>query len=204
MTATLNVRRAGGLTVLTLERPDKGNALSPALVAELDAALQHAEGDGTQLLVLVGSGKNFCTGLDLSDLKSETDDTLLARFVRVELLLQRLHGAPFATLAIARGRTIGAGADLFAACEQRWVLEDASFAFPDAGFGLVLGTARLAAIVGPARARARAREWIGSGRSVPVDEAVQTGLASERVRAADAEEKQSDRRQLSWPPCCLT
>lgn len=186
-TASLQVRRGDGLAVLTLDRPDKGNALSAALVAELDAALQAAESDGTRLVVIEGAGKNFCTGFDLSDLETQTDDTLLARFVRVELMLQRLHAAPFATLAIAKGRAMGAGADLVAACEHRWIVDDASFAFPGAGFGLVLGTARLADLVGATRAR----DWVGSGRSVPGEEALAAQLASARKRTAELPEHQA-------------
>jgi len=183
----LNVRRREDLKVLTMDRPDKGNALSAALVADIDAALQAAESDGTRLLVIEGAGKNFCTGFDLSDLDGETDDTLLARFVRVELLLQRLHGAPYATLALAKGRVMGAGADLFAACEHRWVVDDAAFAFPGAGFGLVLGTGRLGGLVGASCAR----EWVCSGRSVPADEAQRFGLATARKRASEVEEAQA-------------
>ena len=187
MNTVLSVQRAPGLTTLTLERADKGSALSAELVSQLDAALQAAEADGTRLLVITGAGKHFCTGFDLSELDAETDDTLLARFVRVELLLQRLHAAPYATLALARGRVMGAGADLFAACEHRWALDDASFAFPGAGFGLVLGTARLAALVGSSRAR----DWVASGRTVAVDEALAAGLATARKRSGEVGEAQA-------------
>ncbi|MGT2433234.1 enoyl-CoA hydratase/isomerase family protein [Cupriavidus basilensis] len=100
-------------------------------------------------------------------------DSLLARFVRVELLLQSLHGAPFTTVALVQGQVMGAGADLLAACEQRWVAQGSSFAFPGAAFGLVLGSARLAGLVGVATAR----EWIASGRAVRTEEALAAGLA---------------------------
>ncbi|MFX8308781.1 enoyl-CoA hydratase-related protein, partial [Acinetobacter baumannii] len=82
-----------------------------------------------------------------------SEGDLLLRFVRIEALLQRVHGAGVATLAVATGRTWGAGADLFAACDRRLAFADASFAFPGSGFGLVLGTARLAGRIGDAAAR---------------------------------------------------
>ncbi|MBV7482719.1 enoyl-CoA hydratase/isomerase family protein [Bordetella sp. BOR01] len=173
--AALQVARDGAVWTLTLCRPDKGNALSAELVQALGAAVGAASADGgVRLLILEGAGRHFCTGFDLSDLDRETDQTLLARFVDVELLLQALHAAPFMTLAIAHGRTMGAGADLFCACAERWVAGQASFAFPGAAFGLVLGTARLADRVGPAHASA----WVEGG--VPVDgaAALQAGLAT--------------------------
>lgn len=165
--------KQGDVTRLTLNRPGRGNALSAALVEELAAAVQVCHHDGTRLLSIEGAGTHFCTGFDLGDLDSESDDSLLARFVRVELLLQSLHGAPFTTVALVQGRVMGAGADLLAACEQRWVAQGSSFAFPGAAFGLVLGSARLAELVGVATAR----EWIGSGRAVRTEEALAAGLA---------------------------
>ncbi len=181
MTADLQVAPDDGVVALTLNRPDKGNALSPALVAALQQALDAAAQQGARLVVLRGAGRHFCTGFDLSDLDAETDDSLLARFVRIELLLQTVHGAPFATLALAHGRTMGAGADLFAACAARWVVDDASFAFPGAAFGIVLGTGRLADGVGDAVAR----DWVATGRRIALEEARHAGLVQRCLRSDD-------------------
>lgn len=176
-------RRDGNVLHLQLNRPDKGNALSGALVNALTEALDAAVQDPSlRLLVLSGAGRHFCTGFDLSNLDVETDDSLLARFTRVELLLQSVHATPFTTLALAHGRTTGAGADLFAACNERWILGDASFAFPGAGFGLVLGTSRLAALVGPTRTA----EWIESGAVIDSSTACASGLATRRVEVEDS------------------
>jgi len=179
-------RRDGHVLHLQLHRPEVGNALSAALVQALTDAVDAATLDaGVRLLVLSGAGRHFCTGFDLSDLDRETDDSLLARFTRVELLLQAVHAAPFATLALAHGRTMGAGADLFAACGDRWIVGDASFAFPGAGFGLVLGTARLTELVGAPHAAA----WIEGGQPIDADQALACGLATRRIETAqmDAE-----------------
>ena len=156
-------RRDGPVLHLQLHRPEVGNALSAALVQALTEAVDAATHDvSVRLLVLSGAGRHFCTGFDLSDLDRETDDSLLARFTRVELLLQAVHAAPFATLALAHGRTMGAGADLFAACGDRWIVGDAGFAFPGAAFGLVLGTVRLTELVGAPHAAA----WIEGGQRI--------------------------------------
>lgn len=174
---------AEGCVALTLNRPERGNALSASLVEAMDDALEHALEHDLRLLVLRGAGRHFCTGFDLSDLESETDDSLLARFTRVELMLQRIHNAPFSTLAIAHGRATGAGADLFCACTDRWIVGQASFAFPGAGFGLVLGTRRLAQTVGAAPAQS----WIESGQTIDGDLALGHRLATRQVEASDLE-----------------
>jgi enoyl-CoA hydratase/carnithine racemase len=151
----LQREHADGTTTLTLARADRGNALAPALVEALIEAVDAACADpGTHTLVLRAQGRHFCTGLDLSDLDSATDAELLLRLVRIETLLARLWHAPLRTVALAQGRAWGAGADLFVACEQRVALPGASFRFPGAQFGIVLGTRRLAERVGADAARA--------------------------------------------------
>lgn len=168
----LSLRRDGAVGHLRLERAAKGNSLSAELVAQLDAAIDRCSTDGLQAVLLDGAGKHFCTGFDLSELDSETDDSLLARFVRVELLLQKWHRAPFITAALAHGKTWGAGADLFAASALRWTRPDATFAFPGAGFGIVLGSGRLAALTGTGPAT----DWVTSGRVVAAEEATRSAL----------------------------
>ena len=101
--------------------------------------------------------------------------------VRIEALLQRIHAAPVTTMAIASGRTFGAGADLFAACDHRIALAGASFAFPGPAFGLVLGTNRLASLVG----RDRARAMLLAGAEVPAAAALAAGLATATMAAED-------------------
>lgn len=151
----LNTTHAEGVTTLTLARPERGNALGPDLVEALLAAVQGAcADDSVHTLVLRGEGRHLCTGLDLSDLDQCRDGDLLHRLVRIETLLSALWHAPLRTVAVAQGRTWGAGADLFATCEVRLAQVDATFRFPGAQFGIVLGTRRLAERVGADAARA--------------------------------------------------
>lgn len=169
------LRVAQSVAWLTLDRPERGNACSAALVQALDQAIDGAVQSGARVLVLQGNGRHFCTGFDLSQLDEETDDSLLARFTRLELLLQRVARAPLLTVAIAQGRTIGAGADLFTACDVRIACANAGFAFPGArGFGIVLGSRRLAARVGDALAT----DWIGNAPAIDATHASVTGLAT--------------------------
>ena len=168
------IRQDGTSWTLTLARPERGNALGDALTEGLHAALDAALAGGARLVVLRGEGRNFCTGLDLSDLEAASEGDLALRILRIELLLQRIHALPITTLAVAQGRVFGAGADLFAVCDHRVALEGASFAFPGPAFGLVLGTARLAARVGDGAAR----RILLAGAPVRREEALALGLAT--------------------------
>ena len=159
--------------VLSLDRPEIGNALGPALVSKLEDAVATALGAGTRLLAFRGEGRHFFTGFDLSGLDGQSDGDFLLRFVRVELLLQAVDRAPVPTVAVAQGRAFGAGADLFVACDRRYCLADARFAFPGPGFGLVLGNRRLAARIG----RDAARDLLQTGRVLDAEDAVSLGLA---------------------------
>lgn len=169
---------AAGVAEIRLDRPEKGNALSADEVAALRQALASATADAQVHTVLFcADGKHFCTGFDLSDLSDTTDGALLHRFVQVELLLDDIWRSPVRTVAIARGRTWGAGADLFAACDHRLATADATFRFPGAQFGLVLGTRRLTERVG----RDAARRLACEGASLDAPQALQAGLVGRIV-----------------------
>jgi len=173
---------AAGIAAITLDRAERGNALSADLVDALADAFGRAVADeSVHTVVLRASGRHFCTGFDLSDFDGETDATLLARLVRIEILLDMVWRAPVRTVAIGQGRIIGAGADLFAACDLRLLAAGASLRFPGAGFGIVLGTRRLAQRVGDATAL----RWVGEAATITADEAVATGLASGFVASAE-------------------
>ena len=169
-----------GVATLWLARPERGNAMGAEMVAAIDGALDTALAAGARLVVLRGRGRNFCTGLDLADLETATDAELALRIIRIELMLQRIHGLPVTTMAIAGGRVFGAGADLFAACDHRLALPGASFAFPGPAFGLVLGTGRLAGLVGDSAAR----RLLLAGAPVEAERALALGLVTDIV--ADA------------------
>ncbi|MEZ5650149.1 MAG: enoyl-CoA hydratase/isomerase family protein [Burkholderiaceae bacterium] len=181
---SVNTDRHDGLAIISLAVPGRGNALSPALVAAADEALQSALADrSVHTVTFVGEGRHLCTGFDLADLNSLDDGALLWRFVAIEQFLQRIWLAPVRTAAIAQGSTFGAGADLFAACDERWLRAGARFRFPGAGFGLVLGTRRLADRVGTDRAR----RWVAFAQTVGAGEALASGFANGWAQAGEAE-----------------
>ena len=175
----------GATAVLTLQRPERGNALDAPLVEALIGAVESCIADAAlHTLVIEGEGADFCTGFDLGLLDAGNDveaaaidAALLTRFVRVEHLLSMLWHAPFRTVAVAHGRAFGAGADLFAACDLRLATASAQWRFPGAAFGIVLGTRRLGEQVGVARAL----DWVGTGRVLDTQVAQQHGLVTSLV-----------------------
>jgi enoyl-CoA hydratase/carnithine racemase len=170
------------IRMLTLNRPEKANALDTGLTEALLRAVELAHADGTKALVLCGAGKNFCGGFDFTGYEKQSAGDLLHRFVRIELLLQRLRRGPLVSVALVHGAAYGAGADLAAACTYRVAAPTARFRFPGFQFGVALGTRHLARIVGAQQARS----ILLANRVVPVAEAAAIGLATHRAEQPDA------------------
>jgi enoyl-CoA hydratase/carnithine racemase len=166
---------------LILSRSSRGNALNESLVEALLGALIEAEGEQVRLVVFRGEGKNFCSGFDLSDLAEQNDGSLVDRLMRIERLLQTVAHAPFLTLALAQGRVMGAGADLFCACSERVAASNATFRMPGWRFGIALGTRRLAARIGTDAAR----KVLLESRQFGAAEALKIGFATEVVEEND-------------------
>jgi 2-(1,2-epoxy-1,2-dihydrophenyl)acetyl-CoA isomerase len=168
----LQISDAGGVRTLTLNRPERLNALTPALVAQLnDALVDCARDPGVRAVVLTGAGRGFCSGFDLSGGGGEADpiaerwrndplwfsnDQLAGRMLldtRAPVLLRRM-GKP--TIASIRGPAAGTGLILAAACDIRIASETAIFrtAFVSAGrCGDPGGSYLLSKLIGPGRAR---------------------------------------------------
>ncbi len=148
---TIRVSEAGGVTTITLDRPQVMNALSCQMRAELTAALRAAHGG--RGIVLTGEGRAFCSGQDLTD-AGNLDVEAVLRDEYVPMLMA-ITEAPVPVIAAVNGTAAGAGANLALACDVVIAAESASFiqAFtrigliPDAG-----GTYVLPRLVGMARA----------------------------------------------------
>jgi enoyl-CoA hydratase len=171
-----------GMAHVVMNRPERGNAFSATLVASLTQAVDeaHASGD-THTLVFSAAGEHFSTGMDLSGLSEETDESLLNRFVAIEDLLARVWTSTCRTVAVVRGRAWGAAADLVLACDLRMGFADASFRFPGAQFGLVLGSRRLACRIGSDHAR----QVILQGLTIPAEQAQVLGMLHRVVEGFD-------------------
>lgn len=164
----------GGCLEVVLRRPNRANALSPEMVAELAVALDTAVEPDVRYIVIRGEGKHFCSGFDLAPAE---DSVLNLRFIQLERLLAKVAYAPVPTIACVKGAAIGAGADLVAACTFRIGTTDVSLRFPGPRFGVVLGTSRLRNLVGA--------DWacrlLLLQEKVSADEALRIGLLSKLV-----------------------
>jgi enoyl-CoA hydratase/carnithine racemase len=161
--------------LLTLNRGSKANSLTPTLVEDLITALDQP--DNVRMAVIRGEGKHFCAGFDLSDISELSDGDLLWRFVRIELLLQKIYHSPFPIVALGHGQIVGAGADLFVACWHRVAAPCAKLKMPGWNFELALGTGRLAALIG----QDAARDMLIDTRSISAEKAREIGLASDLI-----------------------
>ncbi len=162
---------AGAVARICLNRPRFANSLNAEMVEALLAGLQRSMDSGAELIVLHGHGSTLCGGFDLRGLDGESDASLAYRFLRLETLLQKIHYAPCQTLVYAHGPVMGAGADLMAACRLRLAAADASFRFPGIRFGILLGTSRLASLIGD-----RAYRVVVEQQRITAEEAVDLGL----------------------------
>ena len=175
MSATVEIDRHEGVTSITLQRPEKMNALSAELVEGLIAAVAGAHAASATLVVFRGSGRNFSAGFDFGGFEEQSAGDLLLRFVRIEQLLQKVAQSPAVTLAIAHGKNFGAGVDLFGSCALRAATSDSTFRMPGLKFGLVLGTRRYAQIVG----KQVARDVLTQSRTFSAQDALRHGFVTE-------------------------
>jgi enoyl-CoA hydratase/carnithine racemase len=184
MSDHLLIESAGGIVRLTLNRPERRNALSLDLLRSLESAIREIAADDAARVVVLGSaGPVFCSGHDLTEMvgRSEAEyRELFATCSRVMLGLRRL---PQPAIARVQGIATAAGCQLVAACDLAVAAEPATFATPGVKIGLFCTTPMVPLVRSiPARA---AMEMLLTGAPIPARRALELGLVN-RVVAADA------------------
>jgi len=179
----LQVEHRGEIWFARLNRPDKRNALSDAMVAELAALLERVSGDlAARALVISGAGGHFCAGADFAGFLAlmqtapgQADDPI-ARYNRgFGAMLERVAALPVPTIAVVGGVAMGGGCGLAAACDRVIAAEDATFAMPEVTLGVA--PAQIAPFV-VRRAGARRARWLMlSGARLKGADALAQGLA---------------------------
>jgi enoyl-CoA hydratase/carnithine racemase len=169
--------RDDGVAVLRLDNP-KVNALSGALLGELEAAAVALTKDPPGAVVVTGGDRIFAAGADISEFDGPDEAREIgARFLRA---LDALAAIPRCVIAALGGFALGGGCELALACDLRIASERAKLGQPEILLGIIPGgggTQRLARLVGPSRAKG----LILSGRQVAADEALRIGLVDEVV-----------------------
>jgi methylglutaconyl-CoA hydratase len=189
MSAPLVTSLDGGVLTLTLNRPDKRNALNAELLDRLHQMVERADLDAdVRVLVVRGAGKDFCAGADLDELLASVDHSEAeneASALRLGTLFERLRAVPKPVIAMVHGRALAGGAGLATACDLIVAAADAQLGYPEIqrGFAPAMVTALLRRIVG----EKVALDLVLTGRVLRADEAERVGLISRVVPAVELE-----------------
>ncbi|MBX9677138.1 MAG: enoyl-CoA hydratase/isomerase family protein [Gemmataceae bacterium] len=177
----------GPMAVLTLNRPDKRNALSRALIAAIGKAFERArDDDAVRCVVLTGAGPTFCAGMDLAELQESLDtpkeqSPVWDDATRLAQAYDLIYTLPKPTLAAVQGSAVAGGAGLATVCDLAITVPEAKFGYPEVRRGLV------AAMVMPhlmRHAGERAARWLLlTGELIDAAEAFRIGLVNEVVPA---------------------
>jgi enoyl-CoA hydratase/carnithine racemase len=187
----LAVSRDGHVAVLTIDRPEKRNAMTAAMWAALPGVLAAlADDPSVRALVVTGAGPSFCAGADISDLLSGPDpDDPMADVRRDNLAAQAaLRKFPKPTVAMIRGHCIGGGVEIAACCDLRFADPTAVFGVTPAKVGIVYtpsSTKALIDLVGPSMTK----YLLFSGELIDTPTALRAGLVDRVVEATELEQE---------------
>jgi len=180
--ATLTLTYDGALALITLNRPEKRNAISYELIDDVLAALGEVEQSPAQIMILTGSGKAFCSGMDLDNLRSITGRTAeenQADSATMARLFRTLYEFPKVTIAAVNGPAIAGGCGLATLCDFTLASSEAKFGYTEVRIGFIpaIVSTFLLRQVG----EKQARDLLLTGRIIAAEEAFRLGLANEIV-----------------------
>ncbi|MCC6645656.1 MAG: enoyl-CoA hydratase/isomerase family protein [Polyangiaceae bacterium] len=184
---TLLVERDGAVARITINRPDKLNALSPLVIRELTLAVTSLRSapDAVRALILTGAGdKAFVAGADIAAMQQMTAPEAYAFSEAGHRLGYELEMSPFPVLAAVNGFALGGGCELVLACDLAYAADHAKLGQPEVNLGVIPGfggTQRLSRRVGPAKAR----ELVFTGDVIGAEEARRIGLVNDVVPRAE-------------------
>src|SRR6266446_7075733 len=179
---TLQLAFDSGVATLTLNRPDKRNAISYELIEDLIRALEEVKNSAVRTLILTGAGKAFCSGMDLDDLKSligRTPEQNLEDSRKMVSLFRSLYEFPKLTIAAVNGAAIAGGTGLALLCDFTLAVPEAKFGYTEVRIGFVpaIVSTFLLRQVG----EKIARDLLLTGRIIGAEEAQRIGLVNEIV-----------------------
>ena len=178
----LLVETREGITFVTVNRPDKLNALNDATVAEIDAAFAAVAADpAVRGVILTGAGeKAFVAGADIAELATQSPVDGKERSIRGQRVLDRIERLGKPVIAAVNGFALGGDCELAMACHVRIASENAKLGTPEVKLGIMCGyagTQRLPRLVG----KGRALEMLLTGEMVDAAEALRIGLVNRVV-----------------------
>ncbi|MCP4124435.1 MAG: enoyl-CoA hydratase [Bacteroidetes bacterium] len=175
-----------GILTITLNRPDKLNALNAPTISELGQAFEQAKGeDGLKGIIITGAGsKAFVAGADISEFQGLSPDDAMKLSVKGHQLFNTIEQMPVPVIAAINGFALGGGCELALACHIRIGSENARLGLPEVGLGLIPGyggTQRLPQVVG----KGRALELIMTADMVDATTALNYGLLNHVVASEE-------------------
>ena len=179
---TLNLEISGAIATITLNRPEKRNAISAEMIADLLSAFGEVEANAARALIVTGAGIAFCSGMDLEALKvvaTQSARKNLQDSRRVARLYRRIWSFPKPTIAAVNGPAIAGGCGIATLCDFTLAVPEATFGYPEVRIGF------LPAIVSVFLTRQigekHARDLLLTGRIIDAAEADRLGLVTEIV-----------------------
>jgi methylglutaconyl-CoA hydratase len=175
-----------GVKTITLNRPDKRNALSPMLIEELTQALHEAENCDCGVVILTGSGPSFCSGLDMEHLATMNAQTPQEQRLDSENMahvLRTLYDFPKPIIAAVNGPAIAGGMALATIPDFTLAVPEAKFGYTEVRVGFI--PAIVASFLIRQVGELRTRELLLSGKILKAQEALQLGLVTQLVEHGD-------------------
>src|SRR5438552_5509234 len=184
MYSTLLLEITGNLATITLNRPDKRNAISAAMIADLQTALDEIENSHARVAILTGNGKAFCAGMDLDMLaciakQSPAENQEDSR--RIAKLFRRIWSFPRPLIAAVNGAALAGGCGIATLCDFTLAVPEAKFGYTEVKIGFLpaLVSVFLIRQIG----EKRTRDLLLTGRIIEAAEAKAFGLVNEIVAA---------------------
>lgn len=185
--STLRVESEGGIVTIAMNRPEKRNALNAGMIRELLHALRAAEDNSACGVILItGAGNAFCAGMDLEHLealRSKTPDEHRADTEQIAGMLRTLYDLSKPTIAAVNGAAVAGGMGLATVCDFTLAVPEAKFGYTEVRIGFIpaIVSAYLREQVGDKRAR----DLLLTGRLIHAQEALEMGLVTRVVPAAE-------------------
>jgi methylglutaconyl-CoA hydratase len=179
---TLKLQIENDVAVITLNRPDKRNAISTLMMDELLAALDRAESASTRVVIITGAGKAFCSGMDLEALRAisgQTWEQNLEDSSHMASMFIRLYSYPKPLIAAVNGPALAGGCGIATLCDFTLAAPEAKFGYTEVLIGFIpaIVSVFLLRQVG----EKRARDLLLTGRTIDAEEALRLGLITEIV-----------------------
>src|SRR5947209_8293303 len=181
---TIKVESDGTLALITLNRPEKRNAISATMIAEILAALKDVESGSERVAIITAAGKAFCAGMDLDALKSlatQSPEQNLADARRTAAFFRRLWSFPKPLIAAVNGAALAGGCGIATLCDFTLAAPEAKFGYTEVrvGFMPALVSVFLVRQIG----EKRTRDLLLTGRIMEAAEAKEMGLVNEIISA---------------------